>query len=64
MFVHRKVERGTYQPMAYRFSSDEFIEHVQSFVQLSVDFQQAIGLSDEQVAEFAAFALPLSTEAT
>jgi hypothetical protein len=61
-FIHRELETGEGTP--HTLLRQEFFDHVQNFVDLSVDFQQALGLSNDQVAEFAAFALPLSTEST
>jgi hypothetical protein len=34
-FIHRKVEGGKYQPTTYTIACDDFIDHVQNFVQLS-----------------------------
>jgi hypothetical protein len=61
-FIHRKVERGKYQPTWYKIACDDFIDHVQSFVQLSFDFEQAVGLSHKEVADFAAMAMPLASQ--
>jgi hypothetical protein len=33
---------------------------VQDFVQLSFDFEQAVGLTDKEVRDFGAMALPLA----
>jgi hypothetical protein len=63
-FIHRKVERGRYQAMGYTIPCDDFIEHVQGFVQLSFDFEQAAGLTSKEVADFAAMAIPLKQEGT
>jgi hypothetical protein len=56
------VERGKYQPTWYKIACDDFIDHVQSFVQLSFDFEQAVGLSHKEVADFAAMAMPLASQ--
>ena len=61
-FIHRKVERGKYQPTGYTIPRDDFIDHVQNFVQLSFDFEQAVGLSHKEVADFAAMAMPLARQ--
>jgi hypothetical protein len=37
---------------------DGFLTHVQNFVQLSHDFEKALGFTHKQVADFAAAALP------
>jgi hypothetical protein len=64
-FVHRKKGRGKhrkYEVTAYKLSRDDFFDHVQNFVQLAFDFQQAVGLTHKEVADFAAMALPLATQ--
>jgi hypothetical protein len=58
-FIHRKVEGKKYSVTGYKISPNEFIEHVQGFVRLSFEFEQAVGLSDREVHEFAAMAVPL-----
>ena len=65
-FIHRRVERPSkkYQPTAYKIVGDDFIAFVQNFVHLSWDFEQAAGLSDEEVADFASRALPLTSSST
>jgi hypothetical protein len=59
-FIHRRMERGKYQATGYTIPRVNFFEHVQNFVQLSFDFEQEAGLSPEEVAEFAAMAMPLT----
>jgi hypothetical protein len=59
-FVHRKTEHKKYQPTGYTISCDDFIEQVQGFVQLSSDFQQAVGLTRKEIADFASRALPIA----
>jgi hypothetical protein len=59
-FIHRKVEQGRYQPTGYTIPREGFIDHVQDFVQLSFDFEQAVGLTDKEVRDFGAMALPLA----
>jgi hypothetical protein len=52
-FIHRKKGRGKhakYEVKPYKVSRDDFFDHVQNFVQLAYDFQQAVGLTDEEVA--------------
>jgi hypothetical protein len=61
-FIHRRVERGKYQATGYKISREDFIDHVQSFVQLSFEFEQAVGLSHKEVADFAAMAVPLARQ--
>jgi hypothetical protein len=61
-FIHRKVERGKYLPTAYTIPRDGFIDHVQDFVQLSFDFENAVGLTDKEVADFGAMAVPLASQ--
>jgi hypothetical protein len=58
-FIHRKVKHGKYQATAYQISRDGFLDHVQNFVQLCFDFEQAVGLSHKEVADFAAMVVPL-----
>jgi hypothetical protein len=53
-FIHRKVERGKYLLTGYTIPRDGFIDHVQDFVQLSFDFENAVGLTDKEVADFGA----------
>jgi hypothetical protein len=57
-FIHRKIEEGQYQATRYVIPRDQFIDHVQEFVQLSFDFEQAVGIPPREVAEFAAMAVP------
>jgi hypothetical protein len=57
-FIHRKVERGKYHATGYTITREDFIDHVQNFVQLSFDFEQAIGLTPKEVGDFAAMAIP------
>jgi hypothetical protein len=59
-FIHRTMERGKYQATGYTIPRESFIDHVQNFVQLSFDFEQAVGLSHKEVAEFSAMAVPLA----
>jgi hypothetical protein len=61
-FIYRKIERGKYQPTMYTIACDDFIDHVQNFVHLSFDFEQAVGLSHKEVADFAAMAVPLAPQ--
>ena len=64
-FIHRRVEggkRGKYRADAYEGSRERFVDHVQKFVQLSLEFEQAIGLSHEEVAKFASMAVPPTFE--
>jgi hypothetical protein len=61
-FIHRKVERRKYKATGYTISRDDFLDHVQNFVQLCFDFEQAVGLSHREVANFAAMAMPLAPQ--
>ena len=61
-FIHRKVKHGKYQATTYQISRDDFLDHVQNFVQLCFDFEQAVGLSHKEVADFAAMAVPLAPQ--
>jgi hypothetical protein len=64
-FVHRAKGRGKhgkYKVTPYQISRNDFFDHVQNFVQLSFDFEQAVGLSQQEVAEFGAMALPLGAQ--
>jgi hypothetical protein len=58
-FIHR--ERGQYRVKEHTFTRDQFLNHVDEFVQLSFDFQKAVGLSDWEVAGFGAAALSLAS---
>jgi hypothetical protein len=62
-FIHRKSKRGQYQVNAYQITRDQFLNHVSEFAQLSLDFEKALGLSDKEVRDFGAAALPLATGA-
>ena len=46
----------------YQFTADNFEIHVRAFVQLADDFQKALGLSDAEIGNFAAEALPAETQ--
>jgi hypothetical protein len=59
-FIHRKAESGKKYQATDKISGDDFIDHVRNFVQLSFDFEQAVGLTPKEVAEFAAMAIPLA----
>jgi hypothetical protein len=59
MFIHRTSHRGQYQANGYEISRERFFKHVGEFVQLSFDFERALGLSDKEVRDFAAAALPV-----
>jgi hypothetical protein len=61
-FIHRKVESKKYQATTYQISRDDFLNHVQNFVQLCFEFEQAVGLSHKEVADFAAMAVPLASQ--
>jgi hypothetical protein len=60
LFIHRKIERpsGEYRPIGYRLARGEFLTHVAEFGQLSINFEQATGLTDKEVRDFASMALP------
>jgi hypothetical protein len=61
-FIHRWRERGgQYRVNWHPFTRDQFLNHVDEFIQLSFDFQKAVGLSDWEVAGFAAAARPLTS---
>jgi hypothetical protein len=63
-FIYRPRPHGKsrkYEPTLYKATPEQFIKHVQNFVQLSFDFEQAAGLSDREVRAFAARAIPLAT---
>ncbi len=59
-FIHRRVQGGQYRVNWHTFTRDDFLDHVSEFVQLYFDFQRAVGLSDWEVAGFAAAARPLT----
>jgi hypothetical protein len=63
-FIHRKMEAKKYQATGYTITREDFIVHVQDFVQLSFNFEQAIGLLPNEVADFAVMAIPLATQET
>ena len=56
-FVHRRSNRGQYLCEGYRFAADNFFAHVQEFVQLSHDFERALGFSAKEIGDFAAAAI-------
>jgi hypothetical protein len=58
-FLHRRSRRGQYQVNWYLFAREQFEKHVSEFVQLSLDFERALGLSDKEVRDFGAAALPV-----
>jgi hypothetical protein len=60
-FIHR-TSQGQYTVKGYTFTADQFDTHVHEFVQLARDFERALSLSDREVAEFAAAALPPTVE--
>jgi hypothetical protein len=55
-FVHRSGQ-GQYSAQGYRFESKNFLDHVQNFVQLAHDFENALGLSAAEIGDFAAASL-------
>jgi len=61
-FVHRKIERGKYEATGYVIPRQDFFNHVQNFVQLSFDFEQAVELTPREVADFASMAIPLAAQ--
>jgi hypothetical protein len=58
-FIHRR-RRGDL--IGYVFTREEFLSFVAEFVQLSFDFQNAVGLSNKDVADFAVSAVPLPSD--
>lgn len=59
-FIHRQARRGKgYHGIGYRFTRDQFLEHVKEFETLSLDFEKAVGLVHKEVADFASMALPV-----
>jgi hypothetical protein len=62
-FVHRKAtKRNGYECLGYQLTTAQFFAHVQDFVQRAHAFEQALGLSHEEIAEFASYALPKKTD--
>lgn len=59
-FIHRKMESKQYRLRAYRAAREDFFDHVHDFVRLSFEFEQAAGLSDKEVGDFGAMAIPLA----
>jgi hypothetical protein len=59
-FINRWRQGGQYRVNWHPFTRDQFLNHVDDFIQLSLDFQRAVGLSDWEVAGFAAAARPLT----
>jgi hypothetical protein len=57
VFIHRVSRQGQYSAHGYGFTADDFESHVQSFVQLAADFQNALGLSFAEIGDFAAEAI-------
>jgi hypothetical protein len=55
-----KGKQKKYEPKYYKATPEQFLVHVQNFIQLSQAFEQATGLSDEEVRNFAAAAIPLA----
>jgi hypothetical protein len=55
-FIHRWKEKRQYRVDRHTFTRAEFVNHVREFVQLSFDFQTAVGVSDWDLAGFAAAA--------
>ena len=60
LFIYRdRPRRGKeYRPMGYKLTRAEFLTHVVEFAQLSLEFEQATGLTDKEVRVFASMALP------
>jgi hypothetical protein len=56
--IHSPKERGSSVSDWHTFTRAEFLNHVHEFIQLSVDFQTAVGVSDWDLAGFAAAARP------
>jgi hypothetical protein len=56
-FIHRKIEQGKYQAPAYTIPRACFLDHVRQFLQLCLDLEQAVGLTDKEVRDFAAMAI-------
>jgi hypothetical protein len=56
-FVHRSVQRGQYKVMRHKIAGHGFIRHAQQFVQVAVDLQQVLELSDKEVRDFGAAAI-------
>jgi hypothetical protein len=61
-FIHRKIEQGKYQAIPYTIPRARFLDLVQQFLQLCLDFEQAVGLTDKEVRDFAAMAMPLAEQ--
>jgi hypothetical protein len=57
-FIHRRKEDRQYRVDWHTFKRAEFLNHVREFIQLSFDFQRAVGVSDWDLARFAAAARP------
>ena len=55
-FIDRWQQGGQYRVDWHPFTRDQFLNHVDDFIQLSFAFQRAVGLSDWEVAGFAAAA--------
>jgi hypothetical protein len=55
-FIYRKTRKDKYEVKQATVTPEEFFDHVEEFIHLSFDFQSAVGLSDWEVAGFAAAA--------
>ena len=59
IFIHRRVERPSrkYRADTYEATRENFLTHVDLFIQLCLDFEQAAGLSDKEVRDFGSMAV-------
>jgi hypothetical protein len=55
-FIHRKSQ-DEYSAIGYTFTAEDFVTHVNDFVQVVRKFKSAIGFSQNEVADFAAAAI-------
>jgi hypothetical protein len=53
-FILRRTRKGKYEAKQATLTPEQFVEHVDQLCELSLDFQRAVGLLDEQVALFGA----------
>ena len=64
VFIHRRWDRShrKYRADPYEATRDNFLTHVGNFERLCLDFEQAAGLSDQEMRDFAAMAVPLALQ--
>jgi hypothetical protein len=56
MFIHRTAQ-GEYSAEPHVFTPADFAKHVDDFRNLVMEFEKTLGLSDHEIADFAASAI-------